>query len=130
MIDLKGNLQRILESYQSNTGIHLINGLNTLLLNESFENVKREFSKSFDTISNYDNKERNTVLNGILKIAKKTNQNGKTILLEYLYKYSKTEAEKLKFAKEFGDKKTLLIHYNNKLKSINKKIEYGFRKIG
>ncbi|WCC44070.1 RecQ family ATP-dependent DNA helicase [Tenacibaculum finnmarkense] len=130
LIDLKGNLQRILESYQSNTGIHLINGLNTLLLNESFENVKREFSKSFDTISNYDNKERNTVLNGILKIAKKTNQNGETILLEYLYKYSKTEAEKLKFAKEFGDKKTLLIHYNNKLKSINKKIEYGFRKIG
>lgn len=130
LIDLKGNLQRILESYQSNTGIHLINGLNTLLLNESFENVKREFSKSFDTISNYDNKERNTVLNGILKIAKKTKQNGKTILLEYLYKYSKTEAEKLKFAKEFGDKKTLLIHYNNKLKSINKKIEYGFRKIG
>ncbi|MDB0616149.1 RecQ family ATP-dependent DNA helicase [Tenacibaculum dicentrarchi] len=128
--DLKGNLQRILESYQSNTGINIINGLTTLLLEESFENLEREFSKSFDTISNYDNKKRNTVVNGILKIAKKINQKEKIILLKFLYKCGKTEAEKLRFAKELGDKKTLLIHYNNRLKNINKKIEYGFRKIG
>ena len=45
-------------------------------------------------------------------------------------KFLKTEEEKLRFAKELGDTKTLLIHYNNRLKSINKNIEYGFRKIG
>ena len=45
-------------------------------------------------------------------------------------KYTKTEEEKIRFAKELGDTETLLIHYKNRLKSINKNIEYGFREIG
>lgn len=131
LVDLKGNLQRFLESFQSNTGLNLINGLTILLLEESFNKIEESrFSKSFDTISNYEESEFDYVIDQILEVSKRFNQKGKIILLKFLYKFSKTEEEKLRFAKELGDTKTLLIHYNNRLKSINKNIEYGFRKIG
>jgi len=131
LIDLKGNLQRFLESYQSNTGLNLINGLTALLLEELFNEIEeKRFSKSFDTISNYEESKFDYVIDQILEISKKINQKGKILLLKFLYKYSKTEEEKLRFAKELGDTETILIHYNNRLKSINKNIEYGFRKIG
>jgi len=131
LIDLKGNLQRFLESYQSNTGLNLINGLTALLLEELFNEIEeKRFSKSFDTISNYEESKFDYVIDQILEISKRINQKGKILLLKFLYKYSKTEEEKLRFAKELGDTETILIHYNNRLKSINKNIEYGFRKIG
>jgi ATP-dependent DNA helicase RecQ len=131
LIDLKGNLQRFLESFQSNTGLNLINGLTILLLEESLNKIEENrFSKSFDTISNYEELEFDYVIDQILEVSKKLNQKGKIILLKFLYKFSKTEEEKLRFAKELGDTKTLLINYNKRLKSINKNIEYGFRKIG
>jgi ATP-dependent DNA helicase RecQ len=131
LIDLKGNLQRFLESYQSNTGLNLINGLTALLLEELFNEIEeKRFSKSFDTISNYEESKFVYIIDQILEISKKINQKGKTLLLKFLYKYSKTEEEKLRFAKELGDTETILIHYNDRLKSINKNIEYGFRKIG
>jgi ATP-dependent DNA helicase RecQ len=131
LIDLKGNLQRFLESYQSNTGLNLINGLTALLLEELFNEIEeKRFSKSFDTISNYEESKFDYVIDQILEISKRINQKGKILLLNFLYKYSKTEEEKLRFAKELGDTETILIHYNNRLKSINKNIEYGFRKIG
>lgn len=131
LIDLRGNLQRFLESFQSNTGLNLINGLTNLLLEESFNKIEEQrFSKSFDTISNYEDSKFDYIIDQVLEIAKRINQKGKIILLKFLYKYSKTEEEKLRFAKELGDKETILIHYNNRLKNINKNIEYGFRKIG
>lgn len=131
LIDLKGNLQRFLESYQSNTGLNLINGLTALLLEELFNEIEeKRFSKSFDTISNYEESKFDYVIDQILEISRKINQKGKILLLKFLYRYSKTEEEKLRFAKELGDTETILIHYNNRLKSINKNIEYGFRKIG
>ena len=131
LIDLKGNLQRFLESFQSNTGLNLINGLTILLLEESLNKIEENrFSKSFDTISNYEELEFDYVIDQILEVSKKLNHKGKIILLKFLYKFSKTEEEKLRFAKELGDTKTLLINYNKRLKSINKNIEYGFRKIG
>jgi ATP-dependent DNA helicase RecQ len=131
LIDLKGNLQRFLESYQSNTGLNLINGLTALLLEELFNEIEeKRFSKSFDTISTYEESNFDYVIDQILEISKKINQKGKILLLKFFYKYSKTEEDKLRFAKELGDTETILIHYNNRLKSINKNIEYGFRKIG
>jgi len=131
LIDLKGNLQRFLESFQSNTGLNLINGLTNLLLSESFNKIEEQrFSKSFDTISNYEDSTFDFIIDHILEISKRIDQKGKIVLLKFLYKFSKTEEEKLRFAKELGDTETILIHYNNRLKSINKNIEYGFRKIG
>ena len=131
LFDLKGNLQRFLESFQTNTGLNLINGLTNLLLEEIFNEIEeKRFSKSFDTISNYEESKFDYVIDQILEISKRINQKGKILLLKFLYKYSKTEEEKLRFAKELGDTETILIHYNNRLKSINKNIEYGFRKIG
>lgn len=131
LIDLKGNLQRFLESFQSNTGLNLINGLTNLLLSESFNKIEQQrFSKSFDTISNYEDSTFDFIIDHILEISKRIDQKGKIVLLKFLYKFSKTEDEKLRFAKELGDTKTILIHYNNRLKSINKNIENGFRKIG
>lgn len=131
LFDLKGNLQRFLESFQTNTGLNLINGLTNLLLEESFNKIEEQrFSKSFDTISNYEESKFDYIIDQILEISKSINQKGKIILLKFLYKFSKSEDEKLRFAKELGDTETILIHYNNRLKSINKNIEYGFRKIG
>jgi ATP-dependent DNA helicase RecQ len=131
LIDLKGNLQRFLESFQSNTGLNLINGLTNLLLSESFNKIEEQrFTKSFDTISNYEDSTFDFIIDHILELSKKIDQKGKIVLLKFLYKFSKTEEEKLRFAKELGDTETILIRYNNRLKSINKNIEYGFRKIG
>lgn len=131
LIDLKGNLQRFLESFQSNTGLNLINGLTILLLEESLNSIEENrFSKSFDTISNFEGSKFDYVIDQILEVSKRLNQKEKMLLLKYLYKYSKTEEEKLRFAKELGDIETILIHYNDRLERINKKIEYGFRKIG
>lgn len=131
LIDLKGNLQRFLESFQSNTGLNLINGLTKLLLNESFNNISEQrFVKSFDTISKYEVSKFDYIIDHILEISKRINQKRKIILLKFLYKFSKTEEEKIRFAKELGDTETLLVHYNKRIKSINKNIEYGFRKIG
>jgi ATP-dependent DNA helicase RecQ len=131
LIDLKGNLQRFLESFQSNTGLNLINGLTNLLLSESFNKIEEQrFTKSFDTISNYEDSTFDFIIDHILELSKRIDQKGKIVLLKFLYKFSKTEEEKLRFAKELGDTETILIHYNNRLKSINKNIEYGFRKIG
>ncbi|MFT7070831.1 MAG: ATP-dependent DNA helicase RecQ [Spirosomataceae bacterium] len=131
LIDLKGNLQRFLESFQTNTGLNLISGLTNLLLEESFNKIEEQrFSKSFDTISNYEESKFDFILKQIFEISKRIDQKGKIILLKFLYKFSKSEDEKLRFAKELGDTKTILIHYNNRLQNINKKIEYGFRKVG
>lgn len=131
LIDLKGNLQRFLESFQSNTGLNLINGLTNLLLEESLNKIEEQrFTKSFDTISNYEESIFDYIIDQILEVSKKFDQKGKIILLQFLYKFNKSEEEKLRFAKELGDTETLLLHYNNRLKSINKNIEHGFRKIG
>lgn len=131
LIDLKGNLQRILESYQSNTGINLINGLTSLLLEGYLNEIDEiRLSKSFDTVSNYEKSKFDYVIDQILEVSKRINQKGKTILLKFLYKYCKSEEDKIGFAKEFGDSETILIHYNNRLNNINKNIANGFRKIG
>lgn len=131
LIDLKGNLQRFLESFQSNTGLNLINGLTNLLLEEPFNKIEEQrFSKSFDTISNYEESKFDYVIDQILELSKRINKKGKIILLKFLYKFSNSEEEKLRFAKQLGDTETILIHYNNRLKSINKNLEYGIRKIG
>jgi ATP-dependent DNA helicase RecQ len=101
-----------------------------LLLEESFSKVEESrFTKSFDTISNYQELDFDYVIDQILKVSKRLIQKGKIILLKYLYKYSKTEEDKLRFAKELGDTETLLTHYNERLKNINKNIEYEFGKI-
>jgi ATP-dependent DNA helicase RecQ len=131
LIDLKGNLQRFLESFQSNTGLNLINGLTTLLLEEDFNKIEvQRFTKSFEIISKYEVEKLDGVINYILEISKRVNKKGKNIILDLLYQFSNTEEERLKFAKELGDMETVLNHYNKRLKNINKNIEYGFRKIG
>jgi ATP-dependent DNA helicase RecQ len=131
IIDLKGNLQRFLESFQSNTGLNLINGLTNLLLEESLNKIEEQrFTKSFDTISNYEESIFDYIIDHIIEVSKKLDQKGKIMLLQFLYKFSKSEEDKIRFAKELGDTETLLLHYNNRLKIINKNIEYGFRKIG
>ena len=81
LFDLKGNLQRFLESYQSNTGLNLINGLTGLLLEEPFNEIQeKRFSKAFDTISNYEESRFDYVIDQILEISKKISQIGKILL--------------------------------------------------
>ena len=61
---------------------------------------------------------------------KQFSEQNKIKIVNFLYKICNTEKDKLKYAKELGDTETILDHYNKRLKSINKNIEYGFRKIG
>ena len=91
---MKGNLQRSLESFQSNTGLNLINGLTNLLLEESFNKIeKQRFTKSFDTISKYEEAKFDYIIDHILEISKRMNQKEKIILLKFLYKFSRIEEE-------------------------------------
>lgn len=131
LIDLKGSLQRFLESYQTNTGLNLLNGLTAILLSENLTGVNEtRFKKSLETISNYPLNDYDLIMDNIIKIAKRLNEKDKMALLKYLYLFSKNEDDKLKLAKEFGDAITILNHYNERIKLINNKIENGFRKIG
>jgi ATP-dependent DNA helicase RecQ len=131
IIDLKGNLQRFLESYQSNTGLNLVNGLTTLILEDSFDEIQENrFSQSFEAIFKFEESKFDFVIDRIIELSKRMKQKEKIKLLNFLYRYSKSEEDRIRLAKEFGDSKTLLIDYNNRLKNITRNIEYGFRKIG
>ncbi|AHM63230.1 hypothetical protein D770_24925 [Flammeovirgaceae bacterium 311] len=130
--DLEGNLQRFLESYQTNTGLYLINGL-TIILQEKFLSQTQEnrFAKAFETISNYPDPDYDFIIDQILGLSDKhLSQFGKRFILKYLYKYCKTEEEKLAFAKKLGDLETVVAHYNERLETINLRIRNGFRKVG
>ncbi len=129
-IDLKGSLQRFLESHQSNTGLNLIYGLTTLFLGESWSDIEeKRFGKSLDTISNYAESNYDVVMDKIRKVSKHLGQNEKLIVSKYIYKICKTEEQKIVFAKVLSDNETLLKHYNKRLNIIKKNIENGFREI-
>ena len=71
-IDLKGSLQRFLESHQSNTGLNLIYGLTTLFLGESLNDIEeKRFTKSLDTISNYAESNFDVIMDKIRNVGNK-----------------------------------------------------------
>ena len=78
LIDLHGNLQRFLESYQMNTGLNLINGLTVLLLNKELNSSdESRFSKAFKTIGIYEGQDYDYILDQIRGLMKSLESNGK-----------------------------------------------------
>jgi len=130
LIDLEGNLQRFLESHQTNTGLNLINGLTLLLLNRPLNSIlKQRLDSVFQEIKNYKDADYDYIIDQVVyKIAQRLNDKGKLEILSFLYKYSKSEEDSLLYAKELGDVFRVLEHYNQRLKIVNKKIADGFKK--
>lgn len=127
LVDLNGNLQRFLESYQMNTGLNLITGLTTLLLNKQMDmEESNRFSRSFEIIKDYPEKDYDYVIDQILELSKFIDDKGKITLSIFLYKFCKSEADVLKFAKELGDTEMVLRYYNERLKNVTKLIADGF----
>jgi len=131
LIELEGNISRFLESHQNNTGLNLINAIVTLFLDKSLiKSDSERLLKALQTISTYNERNYDYITDQILNISKQFSEQNKIKIVNFLYKICNTEKDKLKYAKELGDTETILDHYNKRLKSINKNIEYGFRKIG
>ena len=131
LIELEGNLQRFLESYQNNTGLNLINTLVILFLNKSLIVGHYErFEKALQTISKYPDRNYDYIIERILYISKQFTQNNKAKIISFLSKITKSEEEFLHIAKELGDISILLKHYNRKLNTITKRFNNGLRKVG
>ena len=131
LVELEGNLLRFLESYQNNTGLNLINALVMMLLGKALLKSHTErFESALQTISTYQTRHYDYIIDQILHIAKGFSQTNKMIIVNFLYKISKSEEESLFIAKELGDFNVLLDHYNLRLKIITKRFSNGLRKIG
>ena len=131
LIELEGNLQRFLESYQNNTGLNLINALVILFLNKSLiAGHSERFEKALQTISKYPDRNYDYIIDQILSISKQFTQNNKAKIISFLSKITKSEEEFLHIAKELGDISILLEHYNKKLNIITKRFNNGLRKVG
>jgi len=131
---LRDNLSRFLESYMNNTGLDLISGLVRLFLDDYKNSDGRgRFETSLEQIQNYEYADKEFIFQQILKLGQKLSNNNKSYLAESLYKFFNSQEFLLKIYKSLGDSfsmTTLIEHGNNRLKTINKKIYGGFRKVG
>ena len=131
LVELEGNLLRFLESYQNNTGLNLINALVILFLDKSLiKSHSERFENALQTISTYNEKDYDYIIDQILNISKQFSEHNKMKIVNFLYKISKSEEEYLFIAKELGDISVLLEHYNSKLKIITKRFTNGLREVG
>jgi len=131
LIELEGNLQRFLESYQNNTGLNLINALVILFLGKTLiKSHSQRFERALQTISKYKDADYDYIIDQILYISKQFSQTNKMIIVAFLQKITKSEEEFLRIAKELGDVSVVLEHYNTKLQEITKRFNNGLRKVG
>ncbi len=131
LIELEGNLQRFLESYQNNTGLNLINALVILFLGKTLiKSHSQRFERALQTILKYKDTDYDYIIDQILYITKQFSQANKMIIVAFLQKITKSEEEFLRIAKELGDISVVLEHYNTKLQVITKRFNNGLRKVG
>jgi len=131
LIELEGNLQRFLESYQNNTGLNLINALVILFLGKTLiKSHSQRFERALQTISKYKISDYEYIIVKIITISKQFSQSNKLLIVAFLHKISKSEDEYLWIAKELGDVSVVLEHYNTKLQEITKRFNNGLRKVG
>lgn len=131
---LRSNLSRFLESYMNNTGLDLISGLVRLLLDDYGNSDGRDrLETSLEQIQHYEAADKEFIVVQILKIGQELSNNNKSYLAESLYKLFNSQEFLLRISKSLGDSfsmATLIEQANNRLKTINKKIYGGFRKVG
>lgn len=131
---LRDNLSRFLESYMDNTGLYLISGLSRLLLDD-FDNAdgRERFETAIEQIKNYEVNDKGLIIKQILKIGQELNGTNKYHLAKSLYKFINNQEFLLRIYKSLGDSfsiRTFLEQANKRLKTINEKINGGFRKVG
>ncbi len=128
LIDLEGNLQRFLESFQTNTGLNLINGLTVLLLGKSFDSIlESRFDKVFSTIRRFSDADFDFIITHVIEISSKLGKAGKAEILKLLYRHSATEIEKMSYAKALEDKETILSINVKRIRKVNEVIANGFK---
>jgi ATP-dependent DNA helicase RecQ len=131
---LRDNLSRFLESYMNNTGLDLISGLVRLLLDDYRNSDGRDrFETSLEQIQNYEYADKEFIFQQILRLGQKLSNINKSYLAESLYKFFNSQEFLLEISKSLDDSfsmTTLIEQGNNRLKTINKKIYGGFKKVG
>lgn len=129
LIDIEGNLKRFLESFQTNTGLNLINGIVQLLLYSDTKDVSFiRFNKALQEIyKNYRDIDYDYIIDQLLEIAKEMRDKGKTIIHNCLKEYCRDENLKYILAKETNDTEYLLKHYNELLTNVLNNIENGYK---
>jgi ATP-dependent DNA helicase RecQ len=127
--DLEGNLQRFLESYQSNTGLNLINALTILLQEKKLDSIQNQrLNVSIKVISEYQGSQYDYIRDQIYNISILCAKVVQHEMWNLLYRFTATGKGKLILAKKLGDIRILLPYYNNRLKSIKKRLYYGIKK--
>lgn len=131
---LRDNLSRFLESYMHNVGLDLISGLVRLLLDDYGNSDGRDrLETSLEIIQHYETIKKDSILENILKVGKNASYNKKSYLAETLYKFFNSQEFMLKIYESFGDSFSMtkiIEHAQNKLITINKKVNGGFKKVG
>ena len=130
---LRDNLSRFLESYMHNSGLDLISGFVRLLLDDYSNSDGRDrLETSLEQIQHYEPADKEFIIMQILKIGQKLSNNNKSYLAESLYKFFNSQEFLLRINKSLDDsfsRITLVEQANKRLKTINKKIYGGFRKV-
>ena len=118
----------------NNTGLDLISGLVRLLLDDYRNSDGRDrFETSLEQIQNYEYADKEFIFQQILRLGQKLSNINKSYLAESLYKFFNSQESLLKISKSLDDSfsmTTLIEQGNNRLKTINKKIYGGFKKVG
>ncbi|MBB1078086.1 hypothetical protein HUU62_27215 [Rhodoferax sp. 4810] len=126
LIDLEGNLQRMVESYQNNTGINLLNAITRILLGKTLDNVlKSQLEKAIQEIRNFNDTDYDYIGDNIHYLNTIADQRSKRGLWDILYGMCKSPEQEKSMAIELGDIKKLLPSFNERLNVVVKEFANG-----
>ncbi len=121
--DVKGTLGRFLESYRYNTGLNFVSGI-IRLIEDEYDDIDGEqrLKDAFYRINNYDENDKQEILNFSLKIGKLLDEKNKMNLSKILCEYYQ---DLLKINESLDDDYSLMLILKeeiNRLKNINRRV--------
>jgi ATP-dependent DNA helicase RecQ len=126
LIDLDGNLQRMIESYQNNTGLNLIIAITKILLGISLDKtLMLQRDKALSEIKNYNFREYDYIRDQIFNLSIIAGNLYQSEFLDLLYKTCKSFEQVKELAMRVGDIKKLLPDFNKRLNSVLKEFADG-----
>lgn len=119
--DIRGSINRLLESYRYNTGLNFISGICRLILND-YENQdgKKRLESAFQELMEYDDDSKIDILNNTLKLKSLLSEDNTIILSELLCEHYPDQP--IRIYKELNDSHSLGITLED---SLNKLINIG-----
>lgn len=126
LIDLNGNIQRYLESFQNNSGLNLLSSILNILLNSKFDMIqKNRLKKTIKGILMFQIEDIDYIRDQIYEISKKINGNKKKLLLDIVYMLCVNEETVYEYAKKNNDLRIIIGICSDQLDKITKRIENG-----